>query len=62
MRKEPEYYDRDKLYNEVWENPVTKVAEQYGVSDVAIAKVCRKMRIPVPGRGYWRKLQTGQKI
>lgn len=62
MWKEPEYYDRDKLYNEVWEQPVTKVAEQYGVSDVAIAKVCRKMRVPVPGRGYWRKLQTGQKM
>lgn len=62
MWKEPEYYDREKLYNEVWEQPVTKVAEQYGVSDVAIAKVCRKMRIPVPGRGYWRKLQTSQKM
>ncbi len=62
MWKEPEYYDREKLYDEVWTEPVSKVAKRYDVSDVAIAKVCRKMRIPVPGRGYWAKHQSGQKL
>lgn len=62
MGKQPEYYDREKLYEEVWTEPVSKVAERYGVSDVAIAKTCRKMHIPVPGRGYWNKVNTGQKL
>lgn len=56
------YYDREKLYEEVWAEPVQKVAQRYGVSDVAIAKTCRKMHIPVPGRGYWNKVQAGMKM
>ena len=57
-----EYYDREKLYEEVWADTVSKVAERYGVSNVAIAKACRKMLIPVPGRGYWNKVNSGQKL
>lgn len=52
-------WNRESLYEEVWQNPVLKVAEKYGMSDVAIAKVCRKLRIPVPGRGYWAKKSAG---
>jgi hypothetical protein len=28
------------LYEEVWTEPTQKVAQRYGVSDVAIAKAC----------------------
>jgi len=52
MWKEPEYYDRKTLYDEVWADPVIEVAKRYGFSDVALTKTCRKMRIPLPGRGY----------
>ena len=31
-------YDRETLYREVWENPVTEVAKRYKVSDVAFIK------------------------
>lgn len=62
MSNDEWYYDREKLYKEVWSKPVSKVAKHYDVSDVAIAKVCRKMHIPVPGRGYWAKQQSGQKL
>lgn len=41
-------YNRDKLYEEVWAKPVTKVAIQYGVSDVAIHKICKSLNIPLP--------------
>jgi hypothetical protein len=37
-----------------------KVAEQYGVSSVALGKVCRKLSVPVPGRGHWAKLAHGK--
>lgn len=54
------YYDREKLYQEVWEEAVEKVAERYGVSGVAIAKTCRKLNVPLPGRGYWAKHRVGK--
>jgi hypothetical protein len=55
-------WNRESLYEEVWQNPVSKVAEKYGISDVALAKVCRKLRIPVPGRGYWARKAAGYKF
>lgn len=55
-------WDREKLYAEVWEEPVTKVATRYGVSDVMVAKVCRRLAIPLPGRGYWARHAAGQKL
>ena len=36
--KKPEVYEREKLYDEVWVEPVKIVARRYGVSDVALAK------------------------
>jgi hypothetical protein len=53
-------YERDKLYEEVWAEPVVKVAEKYGVSDVALAKTCRKLTVPLPPRGYWAKKGAGK--
>jgi hypothetical protein len=55
-------WNREKLYEEVWSEPVTKVAQRYGVSDVAIAKACRKLSVPVPGRGYWAKKASGYSV
>ena len=45
-------YTRETLYEEVWNEPVSTVAKKYGVSDVAIHKICKSMDIPVPPRGY----------
>src|ERR1700690_4243863 len=36
-----------------------KVAEEYGVSAVALPISCRKLSVPVPGRGHWAKLAHG---
>ena len=55
-------YERKKLYEEVWNEPVSTVAKRYGVSDVAIHKICKSMDIPVPPRGYWAKIRAGQKV
>jgi hypothetical protein len=57
-----ETWNREELYEKVWSRPVVKVAEEYGVSDVAIAKVCRKLKVPVPGRGYWAKKEHGHPV
>ena len=55
-------YNREKLYEEVWSKPVVHVALQYGVSDVAIHKVCKSLNVPVPPRGYWARIRAGEKI
>jgi hypothetical protein len=36
------------------------VAKRYKLSDVGLAKVCRKLNIPRPGRGYWAKKAAGK--
>jgi hypothetical protein len=56
------YWNRVELYNEVWHQPLVKLAKKYGISDVRIGKVCRKLKIPHPGRGYWAKRAVGQTL
>lgn len=58
----PLYVVRDELYKQVWSEPMTALSKRYQISDVALAKICRKMKIPIPGRGYWARLASGQKI
>jgi predicted transcriptional regulator of viral defense system len=48
-------WDRQSLEQEVWAEPLKQLARRYGVSDVALAKRCRKLGIALPGRGYWAK-------
>lgn len=55
-------YDRNKLYEEVWHEPVSTVAKRYGVSDTALAKACRRLSVPLPPRGYWAKVKSGQPV
>lgn len=57
-----ELWNRDSLYEEVWATPMAKLAKKYGISDVGLAKVCRKLAIPLPGRGYWAKKDAGQEV
>lgn len=52
--------DRETLYQEVWTDPVTVVAERYALSDVGLAKLCKRLQIPLPRRGYWAKLKAGK--
>ncbi len=54
--------ERQKLYNEVWATPMQKLAKHYGLSDRGLAKICLKLNIPVPPRGYWAKKASGQKV
>lgn len=55
-------YDRNKLYEEVWHEPVSTVAKRYGVSNIALAKTCRRLNVPLPPRGYWAKVKSGQPV
>jgi hypothetical protein len=59
MRKEPVEVERETLYEQVWSTPMIQLAKQYGLSDRGLAKVCQRLHVPVPGRGYWARLQHG---
>jgi hypothetical protein len=37
------------------------VAVDYGISDVALAKICKKLDVPRPPVGYWNRVQHGQR-
>jgi hypothetical protein len=52
---------RAELYEKVWTIPMQKLAVEYSFSDVGLAKLCRRHQIPVPARGYWARIQYGQK-
>ncbi|WOH53838.1 hypothetical protein [Bradyrhizobium sp. sBnM-33] len=56
----PQRMTRLALYERVWSGPLTVLAPQFGISDVALKNTCRRFEIPVPPRGYWAKLQAGK--
>lgn len=53
---------REELYNLVWKSPITLLAKDYCMSDVGFSKVCKKLNIPLPPRGYWARVRSGQKV
>ena len=59
---QPIRVERQALYEQVWAQPMTKVAKEYGISNVALAKICKKLNIPYPWRGYWRRKETGKAV
>ena len=55
-------FRRSELYGQVWAEPVRTVAKKYGISDVALAKRCRKMGVPLPVQGHWAKVAAGKTV
>ena len=53
-------FTRQELYELAWTTPMRKLASSFGISDVALAKHCRKAGIPLPGVGYWAKKDAGK--
>ncbi|TMH20161.1 MAG: hypothetical protein E6H70_02025 [Betaproteobacteria bacterium] len=53
------HYSRTKIYEEVWTEPVTTVSKRYGISDVALRKICQALAVPLPPRGYWARIEAG---
>ncbi|MCA9670670.1 MAG: hypothetical protein KC503_33970 [Myxococcales bacterium] len=46
---------RRQLYDLAWQTPVSRLAQQFAISDVGLAKICARHDIPRPARGYWAK-------
>ncbi len=59
---QPATLTRMELYSLVWQKSAVKLAREFGVSDVAIAKACRRHKIPRPPRGYWARREAGKQV
>jgi ankyrin repeat protein len=55
-------FDREELFERVWSKPVAIVAKECGVSGPGLKKICVRLAIPVPPRGYWAKLNAGKPV
>jgi hypothetical protein len=53
---------REELYDRVWSTPMIQLAAEFGISDVGLAKICKRLNVPVPHRGYWARIKAGIKI
>jgi hypothetical protein len=53
---------RKELYQHVWSTPIHLLSTALGLSDVGLAKTCKQMEIPRPGRGYWARLDAGEPV
>ncbi len=61
-REEVIILTRKELYESVWKEPIVKLAKEWGMSDVGLAKACRRHDIPIPPRGYWAKKEFGKPL
>lgn len=52
---------REQLYEEVWAEPMTTVALKYKVSSSFLARICTRLNVPRPPRGYWAMYATGKR-
>ena len=52
---------KEELESLIKEKPMTEIGKQFGVSDSAIKKRCKKLGIELKDmRGYWAKLKAGK--
>jgi len=58
----PQRLTRQQLHARVWAEPITKLAQEFGLSDVALHKICRKHAVPTPPPGYWTKKAFGKRV
>ena len=62
MTNEPIVITRESLYEQVWAEPISKIAARFNLSDRGLAKLCARFDIPVPPRGWWAKKQHGHRV
>src|SRR3546814_9903836 len=53
---------RQELYDLVWQKPMTRLAEEFGITDQQLASLCKREAIPRPLRGHWNKLAFGKRV
>jgi hypothetical protein len=60
--KKPVNITREELYRQVWATPMSRLGMQYGISGNGLKKICVRLNVPYPPRGYWAKLGGGKSV
>jgi hypothetical protein len=60
--KRPVEVTREELYRQVWQTPMQRLAQQYGITGNGLAKICDRLNVPYPPRGYWAKVAAGKDV
>lgn len=55
-------FTRQEFHALVWSKPMTHLAKEFALSDVALHKICRKHDIPNPPLGWWAKKAAGKPV
>lgn len=53
---------RKELYELVWATPVSKLIQEYAISNDGFKKLCKQFEIPMPNSGYWGKLKFNKEV
>lgn len=52
-------FTRLELYDLVWEKPLGKITNLYGLSSYSVRGACTTMQVPLPHASYWVQLKHG---
>lgn len=52
-------FEREKLYDEIWDISLTGVSKKYGLNYAKLVQVCKENNIPYPSSAYWTKKNMG---
>jgi hypothetical protein len=58
----PHTFTRQELFDLVWSEPIQTVAKRLRISNVTLAKACRRADLLVPPPGHWTKRAAGKKV
>ena len=61
-RKQPVMLSREELYSQIWSMSMIRLAAQYGITGTGLAKICARLNVPCPPRGYWAKKAVGKPV
>ena len=53
---------REELYELIWKEPIAVFTRKNEISEYALRKACKVMKIPTPKAGYWENIRLGKKI
>lgn len=58
----PRRVTRNDLFTMVWHQPMSRLATEFGISGNSLAKICDRLNVPYPPRGYWAKKEAGRPV
>lgn len=60
--RRPKRISRTELYARVWQTPMIRLGLEFGISGNGLAKICKRLNVPYPPRGFWAKKGAGKAV